>query len=250
MIKTIILGIVQGFTEFLPVSSSGHLAILEHLFGISEPVSMAVFLHFGTFIAIIVFFFSPISNLIKGVCKGNKESISYCAKLVLGTIPILVAGILLESMVTHAFADTTVVSILLGITGTIVLVTGIIRKKRRKVNFPVALLIGIGQMFALLPGISRSGMTISAGIFSGVEPERAFRFSFLLSLPAVLGANIYELRNISGICNIPELLVGMIFSFATGILALKILRNMVYQRFHLFGPYCLIISIIMLFVLR
>jgi len=250
MIKTIILGIVQGLTEFLPVSSSGHLAILEHLFGISEPVSLAVFLHFGTLIAVIVFFFRQISELLKGICKGNKESISYCAKIVLGTIPIIVAGLFFESMVTHAFVDMIVVSVLLGITGTIVLFTGIIRKAQRKINFPVALLIGIGQMFALLPGISRSGMTISAGIFSGVEPERAFRFSFLLSLPAVLGANIYELKNAPGISNIFELLVGMIFSFLAGILALKILRSMVHRKFHLFGPYCLIISIIMLFVLR
>ena len=250
MIKTIILGIVQGFTEFLPVSSSGHLAILEHLFGVSEPVSLAVFLHFGTFAAVIVFFFRHISKLLKGICRGDKESISYCAKIALGTIPILVAGLLFRSMVSHAFADMVVVSILLGITGTIVLFSGIIRKKQKKIDFPVALLIGIGQMFALLPGISRSGMTISAGIFGGVEPERAFRFSFLLSLPAVLGANIYELKNVSGISNIPELLMGMAFSFLAGILALKILRSMVYRRFHLFGPYCLIISIIMLFVLR
>jgi undecaprenyl-diphosphatase len=93
-------------------------------------------------------------------------------------------------------------------------------------------------------------MTISAGIFSRVEPERAFRFSFLLSLPAVLGANIYELRNVRAVSNIPELLVGMIFSFLAGMLALKILRSMVYKKFHLFGPYCLIISIVMLLVLR
>ena len=250
MIKTIILGIVQGLTEFLPVSSSGHLAILEHLFGISEPLSLAVFLHFGTLIAVIVFFFKQISELIKGICKGNRESVAYCLKIFLGTIPILVAGLLFRSMVTHAFADMTTVSILLGITGTIVLLTGLIREAQRRIGFPAALLIGIGQMFALLPGISRSGMTISAGIFSGIEPERAFRFSFLLSLPAVLGANIYELRNVRVVSNIPELFVGMIFSFLAGMLALKILRSMVYKKFHLFGLYCLVISIVMLLVLR
>jgi undecaprenyl-diphosphatase len=127
MIKTIILGIVQGITEFLPVSSSGHLAILERLFGISEPVSLAVFLHFGTLIATGVFFFRPISRLLKGICRGDRESLSYFMKVIIGTIPILIAGLLLESWVAHAFTNMIIVSILLGITGTIVLVTGIIQ---------------------------------------------------------------------------------------------------------------------------
>ncbi|MGB7054549.1 MAG: undecaprenyl-diphosphate phosphatase [bacterium] len=250
MIKTIILGIVQGITEFLPVSSSGHLAILERLFGISEPVSLAVFLHFGTLIAIVVFFFKPISDLLKGIWRGNQESLAYFIKIIIGTIPILIAGLLLESWVAHAFTNMIIVSILLGITGTIVLVTGLIQRRQKKINLLTAFFIGIGQMFAILPGISRSGMTISAGLFSGIEPERAFEFSFLLSIPAVLGANIYELKNVSSMGNIPELFAGMVFSFLTGLLALKILRSMVYRRFYLFGPYCLIISIIMLIVLR
>jgi undecaprenyl-diphosphatase len=250
MIKTIILGIVQGLTEFLPVSSSGHLAILEHSFGISEPVSLAVFLHFGTLIAILMFFFKPISSLIKGLAGGNRESISYCMKIVLGTIPILAAGLLLEYWVARAFTNMMIVSILLGVTGTVVLMTGIIRQRQQKITLLTAFFIGIGQMFAILPGISRSGMTISAGLFSGIEPKRAFEFSFLLSIPAVLGANLYELRNVSSIGNIPELLVGMVFSFLTGLLALKILRSLVHRYFYLFGPYCLIISIITLIILR
>jgi undecaprenyl-diphosphatase len=250
MIKAIILGIVQGLTEFLPISSSGHLAVLEHLFGISEPVSLAVALHFGTFAAIIVFFYAPIINVIKGVLGRDRESMSYCVKIVLGTIPVVVAGLLLESQVLSAFTDMTLVGIFLGLTGVIVLVTGIITKRTKTVGFLSAIFIGIGQMFALLPGISRSGVTISTGIFSGIEPERAFRFSFLLSIPAVLGANIYELKNISAIGNLPNLLVGMVFSFITGLIALRILRNMVYKRFYIFGPYCLIISIVILLVLR
>jgi undecaprenyl-diphosphatase len=93
-------------------------------------------------------------------------------------------------------------------------------------------------------------MTISAGLFAGIEPERAFEFSFLLSIPAVLGANVYELTKVSSIGNVPELIMGLIFSFLAGLLALKILRSMVYRHFYLFGPYCLIISIIILLVIR
>ncbi|MGD8979149.1 MAG: undecaprenyl-diphosphate phosphatase [candidate division WOR-3 bacterium] len=250
MIETIILGIVQGLTEFLPISSSGHLAVLERMFGISEPVSLAVFLHFGTLIAVVVFFFQPIAGLTRGVLHGNRESIMYCIKIALGTIPIIIAGLLFESWVGQAFTNMMIVSILLGITGTVVLVTGIVQQRQRRVNLLTALLIGIGQMFAILPGISRSGMTISVGLFAGIEPERAFEFSFLLSIPAVLGANVYELTKVSSIGNVPELIMGLIFSFLAGLLALKILRSMVYRHFYLFGPYCLIISIIILLVIR
>ena len=143
-----------------------------------------------------------------------------------------------------------IVGILLGITGTVVLVTGIFQRRQKKISLPAAIIIGIGQMFAILPGISRSGMTISAGLFAGIDPKRAFEFSFLLSIPAVLGANVYELTKVSSIGNVGELIAGLIFSFLTGLLALKILRSMVYRHFYLFGPYCLIISIIILLLVR
>jgi len=250
MIKTVILGIVQGVTEFLPVSSSGHLAILEKLFGIREPVTLAVFLHFGTLVAILVYFRKPLIELVSGVFNGERESLSYLIKIVIGSVPIVVFAILFESWVTSTFTNMKLVAILLGITGTVVLLTGITRKKQQQIGLMSAILIGIGQMFAILPGISRSGMTISAGIFCGVEPERAFRFSFLLSIPAVLGANIFELKNVHNLNDFPELLVGMVFSFVSGLVALKILRSTVYRRFYLFGPYCLIVSIVLLFVLR
>ena len=249
MIKTAILGIVQGLTEFLPISSSGHLAILENLLHVQEPMTLAVFLHFGTLLAIIVFFCKPIIDLLKGIVTGDKKRILYLLMIVVGTIPIVVAGILVRSWVTNAFANLTAVSISLGITGMIVLLTGIVKKQDKVLNMRTALLIGLAQMFSLLPGISRSGMTISTGLFSGTAPERAFRFSFLLSIPAVLGANIYEMKNISMIGNIQEILVGMACSFIAGLVALRVLRSMVQKRFYLFGPYCLIISIITLLLL-
>jgi undecaprenyl-diphosphatase len=249
MIKTIILGIVQGLTEFLPVSSSGHLAILENMLGMSEPMTLAVFLHFGTFVAIIVFFSRPLRDLIAGIFSGDRQSILYVGNIILGTIPIVIAAIFFRSWVTQAFDNIKVVAILLGITGTFVLLTGIVRKKQKKVTTTSAILIGIGQMLAILPGISRSGMTISAGMYSGTDPEQAFRFSFLLSIPAVLGANIFELRNLSGITNLPELLAGMFCSFISGIVALAILRRTVYKKFHFFGIYCLITSVALLIFL-
>ncbi len=242
MIKTVILGIVQGLTEFLPVSSSGHLAIIENMLGITRPMTLAVFLHFGTFIAIIVFFFKPLRELTQGILARDRESIAYANKIIVGTIPIVVAGIFFRSWVARAFNNTNLVAVLLGVTGAVVLLTGVVTKKQQQITMTSAIWIGIGQMLAILPGISRSGMTISAGMFSGTAPERAFRFSFLLAIPAILGANLFELRSVPDITNLPELLIGMLCSFVCGLIALAVLRRTVYRKFHLFGIYCLIIS--------
>ncbi len=246
IIKSIILGIVQGLTEFLPISSSGHLVIVEEYFGITEPVVLATFLHFGTFIATVVFFFKPILSIIKGVIKGKKGSIDYTINIIVGTIPIVIFALIFRTHIEEAFKDIELVAILLGITGLIVLLTRTTNKRDRNVTLFSALLIGISQMFATLPGISRSGFTISTGLFARVDPQESFRFSFLLSLPAVLGANLFELRTLTHIDNYPGLLIGMLCSFICGIIALKILKNLVQRRFHLFGLYCLVLSVVIL----
>jgi undecaprenyl-diphosphatase len=248
ILQAAILGIVQGFTEFLPISSSGHLAILERYFGIAQPVVLAAFLHFGTFIATVVFFFEPIMNIIRGLMKGNREAINYILNIVIGTIPIVIFALLFKSTIEHAFYDTRLVAILLGITGVVLVMTNIIRKQQGNVTRLSAFIIGIGQMFATFPGLSRSGLTISAGFFSGVKPGEAFKFSFLLSLPAVFGANLLELRHISVIDNSVALCVGVACSFVSGLLALKILHKLVHHKFYLFGIYCLIISVLFLFI--
>jgi undecaprenyl-diphosphatase len=248
MLKAIILGIVQGLTEFLPVSSSGHLAILERYFGMTQPVVLAAFLHFGTFVATVVFFFQPIMGIIKGLMRGNREAINYILNIAIGTIPIVIFALLFRSMIEQTFTDTRLVAILLGCTGIVLVMTNSIRKRQANVNRLSALLIGIGQMFATFPGLSRSGLTISTGFFSGVKAEEAFKFSFLLSLPAVFGANLLELKNISVVDDYAALCVGIVCSFVSGLVALKILHRLVHQRFHLFGIYCLIISVLFLLV--
>ncbi len=246
MVKAIILGIVQGLTEFLPISSSGHLAILEDYFSIADPVPLATFLHFGTFCATVVFFLKPIVSISKGCFKGDKQSAIYVAYIMLGTIPIVLFSLLFRNQIEESFKDVTLVALLLGITGIIVLLTSAIRKGDARVTLPTAILMGIAQMFAVLPGISRSGFTISAGMFTKVQPHEAFKFSFLLSLPAVLGANIFEFSSISRVENVPSFIVGMLFSFVSGLVALRILKTLVQRWFYLFGIYCIIISIMLL----
>lgn len=247
IIKSIILGIVQGLTEFLPVSSSGHLAILENYFGIADPVALAIFLHFGTFLATLVFFAKPIAELLKGAFKREQQSINYILNIIIGSVPIVIFALLLRTQIEETFKNMTVVSIFLGITGLVLIMTMIFKKSNKRINVFSALIIGLAQMFALFPGISRSGMTISAGLFSKTSPEESFKFSFLLSLPAILGANILELKTISVIDNPISILIGMFFSFIFGLIALSILRRLVHKYFHLFGIYCLVVSILILF---
>lgn len=246
IIKIIILGIIQGLTEFLPVSSSGHLAILENYFGIADPVVLAIFLHFGTFLATLVFFSRPITELLKGVFKREKQSINYVLNIIIGSIPIVIFALLLRTQIEQTFKDMTLVSIFLGITGLVLIMTMVCKKYNKRISAFSALVIGLAQMFALFPGISRSGMTISAGLFSKVSPEESFKFSFLLSLPAILGANLLELRKISVIDDPISILIGMFFSFVFGLIALMILRRLVHKYFHLFGIYCLVVSIFIL----
>ena len=134
IIKSIILGIVQGLTEFLPISSSGHLAVLQKYFGMTEPVVLATFLHFGTFIAIIVFFFKPIIILIKGLVKKEKESIYYVINIIAGTIPIVIFALIFKTQIEQTFSDIKIVALLLGITGVVLLFTMIIKKGAGKIG--------------------------------------------------------------------------------------------------------------------
>lgn len=249
MIKVIILGIIQGLTEFLPISSSGHLAVMEKFLGIKEPVAFAAFLHFGTLLATIVFFIKPILIILKGLFKGESRYIKYLAYIVIGNIPIVIFALVFKSLIEQSFKDMKFIAISLGITGAILLLTAVIRKGEKKVNLLEALLIGIGQMFAVFPGLSRSGLTISAGLFTKVEPQEAFQFSFLLSLPAVLGANLLELNEITNFGDSKSLLLGMCFSFIAGLVALRLLRDLVQRKFYLFGFYCLLVSLIFLFLI-
>lgn len=247
ILKVIILGIVQGLTEFLPVSSSGHLALIEKYFRITEPVTLTVFLHFGTFLATIVFFFKPIMDLIKKLLKKEKEALYYIGYIILGTLPIALFAAFLRSQIEYSFSNIKMIALFLGFTGLILVLTNIVKKDRKNITLVSALIIGLSQMLALFPGISRSGMTISAGLFSRVKPEKAFRFSFLLSLPAILGANLIELKSLTRVStDLVSILVGMALSFVFGLIALVILKKTVEQKFHYFGIYCLFISIILL----
>lgn len=250
MIKILFLGFIQGLAEFLPISSSGHLAILEKIFHTPEPVAAAAFLHFGTLLATVVFFWKPINMIAEGLFRGEKEAFRYMLFILLGNIPVVIFALFFKNSIERTFGDIRLIGLFLGLTGLFLIVTAFFKKGKEKINLPRAIVIGFAQMLAVFPGISRSGATITTGLLSRAEPEEAFRFSFLLSLPAIFGANLLELKDLSAFGDWGALLAGFGVSFLVGLAALYLLRRLVRAHFHLFGIYCLLVSLAIVFFLR
>jgi undecaprenyl-diphosphatase len=247
MLKYIFLGIIQGLTEFLPVSSSGHLVIMQKFLGINEKaILVSVVLHLGTTLALVIFFFKDILNLLR-----NIRLLSY---IIIVTFITGIIGISGKDFFEKLFNSSRLVVPALIVTGIILILTKkFIRSKRNALNIKDALTLGLTQGIAIIPGISRSGMTISTLLFRGLDKETSFRFSFLASIPAVLGAAILEAKDISLTYNIGNrnLIVGFIFSLLTGILALRILKAVLGKaKLYYFGYYCIIIAVITLLFFR
>ena len=233
------MSLVQGATEFLPVSSSGHLAIIGKLFKFDpeKTFSLGIFMHAGSFIAIVIFYFS----LLKGFLR--RDQLHLLGMLFAGTIPAGVAGVVLQKTgwADKLFSDPLVIGMALLITGAVLRLTD--RKKLlpppekavavKEITLRQALIIGIVQMLALLPGISRSGSTISAGLFCGLKREDAAAFSFLLALPAISGATFLELLSVGNgggwVCPLWQIVCAVIFSCAASLGALFCVVKIVKQ---------------------
>jgi undecaprenyl-diphosphatase len=262
IIQAIILGIVQGLTEFLPISSSGHLVLVPYALHWGNPgVAFDTLLHVGTLVAVIWYFWRDIIAIIKALLSSIQDIFTGKFKvglkgdsykklawlLVVGTIPAALMGILLKSQFESLFNSTLTVGFFLIITG--VLLWGAERvktghKEIKDVSFKNALAIGIFQGFAIAPGISRSGATISAGLFSGLERELAARFSFLLSIPAILGATAVQAKDITSFdFSLTVSLAGLISAMIFGYLAIKLLLKIIKERtLMIFAYYCWIVG--------
>lgn len=233
ILQAIILGLVQGLTEFIPVSSSGHLVLMHEVFGITESgLAFDVSLHIGTLMALIMFFHSEIRLLVGGILgRNNHKRLAWL--IVAATIPAVIGGVLLADLAESSFRSVQLVAVNLMAVAVIMLVaeryakrhftkkTALHNVKRRQ-----ALTIGFAQAAALIPGVSRSGSTITAGIFVGLDRVAATRFSFLLAIPATFGA-IFKTMLDGGIDLFTQspavMLVGIISALLSGLFAIKFL---------------------------
>ncbi len=245
----ILLGIIQGLTEILPISSSGHLVLAKHLpfINLKQPgILFELMVHFGTLLSIMVYFRKKIFCLLKSIFvtsdTAERKIIYY---LIVGTIPAVIAALLFEDFFEEAFSSPIMTSIMLLVTGIILLLTRLARAKNLQLNMPRSLLIGIGQALAIMPGISRSGTTISTGLFIGIKPYEAAEFSFLLSIPAVLGAILFKIKSVLSLNAeiLGPYMVGTVVAFLIGLFAVYILLDLIRRgKFIYFGIYCLIVG--------
>ncbi|MBC8438643.1 MAG: undecaprenyl-diphosphate phosphatase [Deltaproteobacteria bacterium] len=264
----IILGIIQGLTEFLPVSSSGHLVLGQIFFGITESqLTFDISVHMGTLLAVLVVYASDIRAILISVLGFISKAVSLkpmahllkedknlqlAGLILIGSIPTAFIGLILKQFEHILFASEVLVGFMLILTGTILWASkNFYFSKSKKDGFSIkkVLIIGVGQGLAVIPGISRSGTTITLGMFLGLDRHNAAKFSFLLSIPAILGAQILSIKDMinSGFVIDSITIYATIVSFITGLLALKLLLSLVHSgRFHLFAPYCWLIGSLVL----
>jgi undecaprenyl-diphosphatase len=244
LIKTLILSIIQGITEWFPVSSSGHLAILHNFFGFQN-LAFDVFLHFAGIFALIILFRKEIISLLD---VRKKQNLKYILLIIIGAIPAGIMGFLFKSQIEGFFSNLLYLGIFFIISGILVYSTKFAKESEKEINLFDSLFIGIFQAIAILPGISRSGATISSGLFRGLKKEDAVKFSFLLAIPVILGASLLELKNLAfSEINYFMLISSFLMTFFTSIFAIKFLLKIIKSdKFYLFGIYNFILGVLVL----
>ncbi len=244
LIKYIFLGIIQGVTEFFPVSSSAHLVIFQQLLQIQEnQILLGIVLHLGTLLALIVFLFRDIKQQL------NKKIIAYLSLATALTAVVVIFG---QGFFESMFFSARRLAFPLFTTGIILLCTKRFGQRAQRnfadLKITDALLLGIVQGFCVIPGLSRSGLTISTLLFRNVQKETALKFSLLASIPAILGALFFKINDFSHLSffEFRYMALGFLFSFFSSLLALKILLVVIRKtRFHLFGYYCLALALVL-----
>ncbi|MAG28010.1 hypothetical protein CMI47_20990 [Candidatus Pacearchaeota archaeon] len=224
-ISAIIIAIVQGITEWLPVSSSGHLVLSERLLNFNGGLLFDVALHFGTLMAVFVYFGRDITEIIKAVLLGKvKEGDGKLGLLlIVATIPAGIAGFIFVKLFEGSFTSLAITSFGFGITGLVLLIASLDfkgKKGLKELGYLNALYIGFIQILSLVPGISRSGTTISGGLFNGLNEKDAMKFSFLMSIPVIFGANVLVIGNKT---LPPETIWATLVSFVVGLVTIHVL---------------------------
>jgi len=257
--RAVILGLVQGLTEFLPISSSAHLIYFENYLSINKPqLSFTVFLHFATLLAILIFFRKDLWDILKGLREIRRlktnPSIRTLFLIVIGTLPVAFLGALFKDKIEAIFSNLKLVSLFLILTGILLSFGDRIRSTHKGVldtGIIDGLIIGIAQAFAILPGISRSGATIIFGLFCGLQRKWAVKYSFFLAVPAILGATLLKLPGTLSVLNISTIsfyIVGALAALFSGYWSLRIVLRFVQKsRLRYFAYYCMVLGLIVLF---
>jgi len=248
--EALIFGLVQGLTEFLPVSSDGHLEIVKYLFGgIEESFLFSVAVHGATVLSIIVVFWKEIMKLLGGVFKFamNEETV-YALKIVVSMIPVAIVGFTLKNKVEALFvADMDITGSFLLVTALFLAVGHFVRKRDKPISYGGAFLMGIAQALAVLPGLSRSGSTISTGLMLGNSKNELARFSFLMVIVPIIGANFFEVISTeTAAVNVVlfPLVIAFVAAFVSGYVACRWMINIVRKgKLGWFALYCLVVGL-------
>jgi undecaprenyl-diphosphatase len=249
LFKILILAIVQGLTEFLPVSSSGHLVLMNRWLGIQTPgLMLVVGLHIGTLMSVVVYYRKRLLSLVLQLFSRKSEGWRYVLALILGSIPVVLLGLSCGHYIENLATNPRIVAGLLVINGVVLLTLLVPHPAGKAVNPVRALVIGAAQALAAMPGISRAGSTIVAASHLGIPAKEAAEFSLLLSIPAIVGSAGYEwIRHraeSSGDVSMPIMMAGITISAVVGYLAISLLvKALSSGKFWIFGIYCVIIGI-------
>lgn len=265
ILQGIIIGIVQGLTEFLPVSSSAHLVFIQNILGVESTLAFDTFLHLGSLLAVLWFFRADIIKMILSWISSIQDILQHRFRqgliddpykrlswyVILATIPVAIVGVLFDDAVESLFAGALYVpAFFLFVTGTILylsqrMTSGNIDLKN--ISAKESLFMGLGQACAVLPGLSRSGTTIAAGLVMGLNKEFAAKFSFILSIPAILGAFVLQIKDIGGAmdANFLPVILGFIAAFVAGYAAIKWMLELIQKRsLDIFAYYCWVVGIV------
>jgi len=252
IIQAIILGIIQGLTEFLPVSSSGHLELAKYFLGYdasqSDSMVMTVTLHAATALSTIIVFRKDILEIFSGLFSTNKDAINFSLKIILSMIPAALVGILLDEQLESLFNEQIVlVGCMLILTGFLLFLADSAKDSEKSVSFSNSIVIGIAQAIAILPGISRSGATIGTSVLLGVDKSKSARFSFLMVVPLILGKMAKDLLDdefAMSAESLTQVSIGFVVALITGIVActwmIKIVKN---SQLKYFAYYCFAVGI-------
>jgi undecaprenyl-diphosphatase len=248
----IVLGLVQGLTEFLPVSSSGHLVLAEAMVGFRAPgLFVEIVLHVATLLAVFIVYWQRIAELGRNALAGDRGTLRYLGLLLLASVPAALIGILFKDYFERTFHSLTTVGVEFIITGAILWSTRWLGTRRvegmTEPSAPGAVVIGFGQALSILPAISRSGCTVAAGLWVGMNPVKAGEFSFLMSIPVIAGAAVLELPNLSAnatMVGAGPLAFSFLVSMVSGVIAIRWLLVLLRRgTFYRFAPYCWVLGV-------